>query len=89
MARVIKNNWGYFVVSCFVFLLVTLWIYSAWPRIWEEPSFPPEIQEAYAATESLYVDGFNSVLAEWVTFGDSPWLNNSTDNYIYTKANGV
>jgi len=33
-----------------IFLLVTSWIFSGWPRIWQKPPFPPKIQEAQAAT---------------------------------------
>ena len=36
-------------------------------------------------TESLYVSGFNNVNRQWTETGVSPWLNDSTANYISTK----
>lgn len=39
----------------------------------------------FADTESLYVDGFNSVLEEWDETGATPWLNDNTGNYISTS----
>lgn len=33
----------------FVFILIFSWIFSGWPQIWQNPSFPPEIQKAEAA----------------------------------------
>ena len=32
-----------------VFVLITGWIFSGWPQIWQNPPFPPKIQEAQAA----------------------------------------
>jgi len=36
-------------------------------------------------TETLYVNGFTSINEEWTETGASPWLDNSTVNYIDTK----
>ena len=36
-------------------------------------------------TETLYVNGFNSVQEQWTKVGASPWLNDSDSTYIYTK----
>ena len=33
-----------------VLILITGWIFSGWPRIWNNPRIPPEVQEAQAAT---------------------------------------
>ena len=32
-----------------VLILITGWIFSGWPRIWNNPRIPPEVQEAQAA----------------------------------------
>lgn len=36
-------------------------------------------------TESLYVNGFNSVNEQWTEVGAAPWLNDNTSNNINTK----
>jgi len=36
-----------------VLVLITVWIFSGWPQIWQKPPFPPKIQEAKAATVTL------------------------------------
>lgn len=33
----------------------------------------------------LYVNDFESINQEWIEVGDSPWLNDNLDNYIYSK----
>ncbi|MBZ9569823.1 hypothetical protein KJA16_02805, partial [Patescibacteria group bacterium] len=51
MAKIIKNALANFLVICLIFLMITVWIFSGWPQIWQKPSIPPEIQEVFAATE--------------------------------------
>ncbi|MFH1162304.1 MAG: hypothetical protein V1696_03475, partial [Candidatus Jorgensenbacteria bacterium] len=46
-----------------IFALVTGWIFSGFPRIWQNPPFPPEIQKAWAAT---FTETFS-------TAGDFTW----------------
>ena len=36
-----------------VFILIFSWIFSGWPRIWQNPPFPPEIEAAKAATRTI------------------------------------
>ena len=38
-----------------VFTLIFSWIFSGWPRIWQNPRIPPKIQEAWANTTNLVV----------------------------------
>lgn len=38
-----------------VFVLIFLWIFSGWPRIWQNPRVPPEIQPAQAADQTIYL----------------------------------
>ncbi len=57
MAKLVKNNFGNLWVICFVFLVVTVWIFSGWPQIWQEPPIPSEVEEAKAATERQSPDG--------------------------------
>jgi hypothetical protein len=33
----------------FIFLIITAWLFSGWPRIWQKPRIPPNINEALAA----------------------------------------
>ena len=33
-----------------IFVLIFAWMFSGWPRIWEKPAIPPEVQEARADT---------------------------------------
>ena len=32
-----------------ILFLITGWIFSGWPRIWQNPKIPPKVQEARAA----------------------------------------
>lgn len=32
-----------------IFIIITGWIFSGWPQIWNNPPFPPKIQQAQAA----------------------------------------
>ncbi|MCK4454218.1 hypothetical protein KAU51_02630 [Candidatus Parcubacteria bacterium] len=65
-----------------IFFVITAWVFSGWPQILD---FPPKIQEAKTSNETLYVSGFTSINEQWTEFGSSPWLDNNTANYIYTK----
>jgi len=38
-----------FLKISIVFLVIIAWIFSGWPRIWEKPAIPPEIEKAQAA----------------------------------------
>jgi hypothetical protein len=53
MAKIVKNSLGNFLVIFVIFSLVTGWIFSGWPRIWQKPAIPPEIQEANLSTALL------------------------------------
>ena len=35
--------------TIFVFTLIFSWVFSGWPRIWQNPLLPPKIQKAHAA----------------------------------------
>ena len=64
MARIIKNSLGSFLIVCFVFLIITGWIFSGWPRVWQNPSIPPKVQEAQAA-ETLTNGSFTGNANGW------------------------
>jgi len=49
----------------FIFILITGWIFSGWPWIW---NFPPEIETANADTETLRPNAAGTYQA-WGTFG--------------------
>lgn len=72
-----------------VFVLVTGWIFSGWPRIWQKPRIPPEIQEAEAAAERQSPDALliqtnlTGTVAAIQDDPDSPdanWLTYITNN---------
>ena len=49
-----------------IFLVIFSWIFSGWPRIWQKPPIPPEVQEAKAQTTDTYYgtcDSVNSSMA--------------------------
>lgn len=48
MAKIIKNNLGNFLVIYLIFLIVVGWIFSGLPQIWQNPPFPPGIEEVQA-----------------------------------------
>jgi len=49
MAKLIKNNFGNFLIILLIFSLVAGWIFSGFPQIWPKPPIPPEVHEARAA----------------------------------------
>lgn len=53
MARIIKNNFGNFLVILLIFGLVATWVFSGRPQIWKNPPIPPKIQEAQAAVSFI------------------------------------
>lgn len=75
--------------SIFVFVLAFGWIFSGWPQIWQNPPFPPKIQEAKALVPSGVIVAWPSTVASipsgWsrVTALDSTFArgvpNGSTD----------
>lgn len=60
MVKIIKNSFGNFFVILVIFSLVTGWIFSGWPRIWQNPPIPPRIEEAQAAITFINVAHYNS-----------------------------
>lgn len=86
MARIIKNTFGNFFVILVVFSLVTGWMFSGWPQVWQNLAVPPEIQKAEAAAEDvLYIlASSSSVVYEWEVPPD--W--NSASNSIEVIGGG-
>jgi hypothetical protein len=54
--RRVKN----FLAILLIFLLAFVWVFSGWPRIWQRPSVPPEIQKAEAATATYCFNSYSS-----------------------------
>ena len=82
------------LIFCLIFLIVTAWIFSSWPRIWQNPPVPPDIQEARADTAYYYP--ISDVAANWDCTGDGcttghfEVLNESTldtNDFISAPAN--
>ncbi|TSD02148.1 MAG: secreted protein with Fibrobacter succinoprotein major domain [Parcubacteria group bacterium Athens0714_24] len=45
-----------------ILILIFGWLFSGWPRVWQNPPVPPEIKEAYADT-SIFAENCNSATA--------------------------
>jgi len=82
------------LLFCFIFLIVIAWIFSGWPRIWQNPPFPQGIQKAKADTAYYYPT--SDVAANWnctgggCTTGHFEVLNESTldtSDFISAKSN--
>jgi hypothetical protein len=43
-----KLNKKWFKCRLFIFFLIFCWVFSGWPQIWQNPSFPPKVQETLA-----------------------------------------
>ena len=39
-----------------IFILILFWLFSGWPQVWENPSFPPKVQEVKAQTGEIKVE---------------------------------
>ncbi len=69
------------------------WIFSGWPRIWQNPPIPPKIQEAKAETQVLRPNG-TGFYQDWETLvGTSHWEATNDDpvddsTYIETQVQG-
>ena len=64
MTKIIKNSFGNFLVVLLIFSIVTGWVFSGWPQVWEKPSIPPRIEEVLAGTERQSPDGETFTLLE-------------------------
>jgi hypothetical protein len=59
MLDFLKNTFKKFFRIAFIFVLVVAWVFSGWPRIWQEPTIPPEIQLAQAALQEYFSSNGN------------------------------
>ena len=78
MTKIARNNLGNFLVICLVFLTVTGWIFSGWPKIWQNPPVPPEIQPVQAGTETIRPTNYDN--AAGITTNPSYAYNGITTN---------
>lgn len=62
-----------------IFLVITGWIFSGWPTIWQNPPFPPKIQVARANTTGQVYPTLGETILE------APWSDNTwtTPTNIY------
>ena len=63
-----------------IFTLITVWIFSGWPKIWENPRIPPKIQEAWANTTGEEYPTLGESIKE-NPWGDAVW---TTPTNIYS-----
>ena len=85
MAKIVKNNLGNFLVVLVIFALVTSWIFSGWPQIWQEPPVPPEFEKVFAASPAtLGATGNEAVLNGGWT--DASNAHGTTDDNTYATA---
>ncbi len=95
MTKLVKNKLGNFLLTYLIFLLTISWLLSGWPRIWKNPSIPPNVKKAEAATERQSPDGVVFALIEltgaYTDVDDDPdspdgnWLlatNNKVDTTV-------
>ncbi|GMX58425.1 MAG: hypothetical protein MCSN_0790 [Candidatus Microsyncoccus archaeolyticus] len=72
-----------------VFTLVVLWIFSGWPQVWQNPSFPPKIQKTYA-TNYLSNPSFTSGTTNWtlstMTYNSSYYQDSAGSVELQTAA---
>ena len=66
--------------SFLIFLMVAVWIFSGWPRIWQNPQFPPKIQKVLANTTGEVYPTLGESVSE------APWSDNAwtTPTNIYS-----
>lgn len=56
-----------------IFVIITAWIFSGWPRIWQNPAIPPEIKKVEAAPDTLTLrPNAAGTYQEWSIFGGAP-----------------
>jgi hypothetical protein len=86
MAVIIKNNLWKSLIFCFVFLIITGWIFSGRPQIWQNPSIPPRVKEAKAIIEDY--TGYTEVDASgYITITSATQItingDADADAYVY------
>lgn len=64
IVRLFKNNLNNFLIFVLVFVLLMGWLFSGWPRIWQNPTIPPETKEVKAA-EVLTNGSFTGGTTGW------------------------
>lgn len=56
-----------------IFVIITAWIFSGWPRIWQNPAIPPEIKKVEALPDTLTLrPNAAGTYQEWSIFGGAP-----------------
>ena len=92
----------HFLRKIFIFVLIFTWIFSGWPRVWQNPPFPPEIKETRAASPEAFAtdntftpsNGIYAVTVEcWGGGGGGGLINNNGGGGggggAYAKSTGV
>src|SRR3990167_11202095 len=51
----VSRKFGQFIL---IFVLATGWIFSSWPQIWNNPPFPPKVEQARAAAPAGVIVGW-------------------------------
>ena len=74
--RRVKN----FLAILLIFLLAFVWVFSGWPRIWQNPPIPPEIQQARANTTGQVYPTLGESVNE-APWSDDAWV---TPTNIYS-----
>lgn len=80
MTEFIKDKFSKVLVIFLVVLLVTGWVFSGWPQIWQKPSFPPQVPEVQAQTVIFY-ETFPNADGAWNGSGDTPQDNPNWATY--------
>ena len=78
-----KQRFQHIVSKLLIFSLILGWIFSGWPRIWNNPLFPPRIDFAYAAiTVASKTTGRGTTATPAGTFSVSKPATVSNTDYL-------
>ena len=84
-----------FLRAFFVFALISVWLFSGWPRIWQKPSIPPKIPQAKAAApaEATTPSISGTPPAPQITSTTHPdpnrWFSQTKGEFSWTLPSGV
>jgi len=97
MTKIVKNNFGNFLVILLIFSMISGWFFSGWPRVWKSPEIPPRVKEARADSDWYNTDwshrkkitATSSSSAIPSTQTNFPMLISITDTDLRDDAQGI
>ena len=61
MKKIFKNNFNNILTGLLIFSVMTSWIFSGWPSVWNNPRIPPRVNQVFAATQTKIASTVASV----------------------------